>query len=565
MSGVGIARAGHPRATVDAAGSHWIVESSIGNNVAVNDAAFTDQQDGWVVGDSGALYYTHNGGLGWGRYNTGSPDNLVRIRFFDAQNGYALGGNTLLHTVDAGGHWQAILSDTLPLGLRDLTETNTSTLWAVASGSAYGSSEADSSKDGIYESTDAGKSWDKSANGDFAHISAPAPSDIWIAGSAGLYHTADAGNSWASVSADSNRGGSDVVGFASATLGFVAGTFSTPSGSDSELYIAQTADGGTTWDEVKSKGASPLYRHVQSISIVGPDILLAVTFDTGYGGTVASSDAGSHWTIQGIPDSAGELVAAGYRGIVPWELTHYGGFLHYGPLPSAATATPEPQPSVTQVDSPTDSPTAPAVVTFAAQPVAPTATATPDLLHLHGVSPSTVIQGSRATITVLGSNMDPDATISIGDSDITNAHQLSTGLQFSLPPEVSAGKFDVQVENPDGTIGVLHKALTVLPKLTIIAAADHPIVGLGFSLELAVHTLRGAGMRALVHTSNGHPAPHIVVSLRQQSPGEWYLTLSVGTHVPLGSYVAIFTAAAGSQRATISLRFQVSDMVGASL
>ena len=43
-----------------------------------------------------------------------------------------------------------------------MTETDTSTLWAVASGSTYGSSQADSSKDGIYESTDAGKSWDKS-------------------------------------------------------------------------------------------------------------------------------------------------------------------------------------------------------------------------------------------------------------------------------------------------------------------------------------------------------------------------------------------------------------------
>lgn len=561
--GVGVAQAGHPRATVGAAGSHWIVESSIGNNVAVNDAAFPDEQNGWVVGDGGTLYYTHNGGLSWGRYIISSGDNLTRIRFFTAQDGYILGGSTLLHTVDAGRHWQAILSDSLPSKLQDISEIDANTLWVATS-------------DGIYQSTDAGQSWDKSTSGDFAHISAPTPSDLWVSGYAGLYHSADAGNSWAPVSADSNGGSSDVVSFRSNLVGLVTGTFHTADDSRPALYIARTTDGGQTWDEMTGKPMGLLSAQVLSIRGVDPNLVLAYSWEdyqTTSGTIVASNDDGAHWTGHAIPDGTGALVAASSRGIVPWALTHDGDFLHFGPIPKVAAPTPAPQPSATQAAPPTaaptaaatNSPTAPAVVTFAAQPVAPTATATPDLLHLRSVSPRTVVQGSGATITVLGSNMDPNATISIGDSDITNARHLSSGLQFSLPPEVSAGKFDVQVTNPDGTIGVLHKSLTVLTKLTISAVPDHASIGKGHSLELTVDSIPGASLRAAVHTANGHPAPHIVASLHQQSPGEWRVTLAVGSHVPLGTYVAVFTAASGSQRAAISLRLQVSDMVGASL
>jgi len=565
IGGAGIVRSADTRAAMSAAGSSWIVESTIGGSVAVNDAAFINEQNGWVAGDGGTLYYTHNGGLNWGRYTTNSGDNLKHIHFFDPQNGYAVGGNTLLHTTDGGAHWHAVLSDSLPSKLQDMTETDANTLWAVAS-------------DGIYQSTDAGQSWGKVyAGAEFAQISAPTPTDIWIVGYPGIYHTADAGNSWAPVTVDSNNGTADTVSFGSATLGFVAGTFQPPDDPRPALYIARTTDGGTTWGELSGKTLPLLSADVKSIHGVGPSVMLAYSWtdDSGRdsGAIVASNDAGSHWTSQALPDGTGALMAAGYRGFVPWALTHDGSFLHFGPIPKIAAPPPVPQPSATQAAPPTaaptaaatNSPTAPAVVTFAAQPVAPTATATPDLLHLHSVSPRTVVQGSGATITVLGSNMDPNATISIGDNDITNAHHVSTGLRFSLPPEVSAGKFDVQVTNPDGTIGVLHKALTVLTKLTISAVPDHAAVGPGFSLELTVDSIPGASLRAVVHTANGHPAPHIVASLHQQSPGEWRVSLAVGSHVPLGPYVAVFTAAAGSQRATISLRFQVTDMVGASL
>ena len=240
--------------------------------------------------------------------------------------------------------------------------------------------------------------------------------------------------------------------------------------------------------------------------------------------------------------------------------------------PESRRPTLVPQPSATQAAPPTDvptaaatdSPTAPAVVTFAAQPVAPTATATPDLLHLHSVSPRTVVQGSGATITSLG----PTWTLMRRSPSATTTSPMP--INCPRPAVfVAAGGISREVRRAGGKPGWHDRRAAQGarggPEADDLRRTGSRRIGPGHSLELTVDSIPGASLRAVVRTANGHPAPHIVASLHQQSPGEWRVTLAVGTHVPLGSYVAVFTAASGSQRATISLRFQVSDMVGASL
>lgn len=66
---------------------------------------FFDTQAGWLVTPWGDIERTNDGGRTWTVVHQ-HPDLLSRIWFADRLEGWAVGGNTALHTADGGNTWQ---------------------------------------------------------------------------------------------------------------------------------------------------------------------------------------------------------------------------------------------------------------------------------------------------------------------------------------------------------------------------------------------------------------------------------------------------------------------------
>lgn len=81
----------------------WVSQNS-GTNKNLNSVSFVDSLQGWIVGDSGTILHTSDGGNTWSGQNAGVIANLLGVSFCDAQNGWATG--------DGGSDWQKIYHDT---------------------------------------------------------------------------------------------------------------------------------------------------------------------------------------------------------------------------------------------------------------------------------------------------------------------------------------------------------------------------------------------------------------------------------------------------------------------
>ena len=78
---------------------------------------FADSIRGWVAGDSGAIYYTSDGGLNWIQQQTNTVNKIMRLFFLDDNRGWALAwadittgdnlfyGTEILKTTNGGVNW----------------------------------------------------------------------------------------------------------------------------------------------------------------------------------------------------------------------------------------------------------------------------------------------------------------------------------------------------------------------------------------------------------------------------------------------------------------------------
>ncbi len=102
-------------------GNAWSVQM-LGGDFAPNLHAVTwapsNDQLGWIVGDSGSIYFTNDQGIHWDLQNSNTDENLHGVCFFDDFQGWAVGDNgTIVGTNDGGQNWQPRDSG-VSLGLR---------------------------------------------------------------------------------------------------------------------------------------------------------------------------------------------------------------------------------------------------------------------------------------------------------------------------------------------------------------------------------------------------------------------------------------------------------------
>ena len=73
----------------------------------LSDIFFTDAQNGWVIGDSGFIARTTNGGNSWNKSPTNVIESLTTLFFIDSATGW-VGGEKgiILSTINSGETWQ---------------------------------------------------------------------------------------------------------------------------------------------------------------------------------------------------------------------------------------------------------------------------------------------------------------------------------------------------------------------------------------------------------------------------------------------------------------------------
>lgn len=93
--------------------AQWWVHQDSGVTSNLNDVYCITPNMVVVVGDSGVILKTTDGGANWIPKTAGTQQFLRRVQFADDLHGYAIGGaGTLLKTTDAGETWTAIATGT---------------------------------------------------------------------------------------------------------------------------------------------------------------------------------------------------------------------------------------------------------------------------------------------------------------------------------------------------------------------------------------------------------------------------------------------------------------------
>ncbi len=89
-------------------GKQWTQSPSPVNNMLTR-VRFTDDKHGWVLGYSGSILQTEDGGASWKlRHFDVTQHAMYDILFLDAQHGFAVGGfGNVLETHDGGTSWEA--------------------------------------------------------------------------------------------------------------------------------------------------------------------------------------------------------------------------------------------------------------------------------------------------------------------------------------------------------------------------------------------------------------------------------------------------------------------------
>jgi photosystem II stability/assembly factor-like uncharacterized protein/tetratricopeptide (TPR) repeat protein len=122
---------------------------------------FIDRDEGWAVGDGGAVWHTIDGGHAWERQPTGTTASLRSLQFLNPYTGWVVGREELPHgagsagvilfTRDGGLRWQRLSSGALP-GLNCVRFLDGKAGFVAGDGS-------DQYPSGVFQTADCGKTW----------------------------------------------------------------------------------------------------------------------------------------------------------------------------------------------------------------------------------------------------------------------------------------------------------------------------------------------------------------------------------------------------------------------
>lgn len=125
-----------------------------------NDVFFIGQK-GWIVGEKGLIIHSTDGGKSWRKQKNGSKNNILSVFFVDENRGFSVGGDGLiLKTEDAGSSWNTVdidFSSLIPEELLAVGVVSINLYDVFFASETLGFIVGDSGT--ILRSTDGGKQW----------------------------------------------------------------------------------------------------------------------------------------------------------------------------------------------------------------------------------------------------------------------------------------------------------------------------------------------------------------------------------------------------------------------
>ncbi len=143
------------------AGINWIKQNTGYNNFECTCINFLDENTGWVgtsSGNTGYLLKTTNGGINWAKQEFPNSAGMVKVKFFNINNGWIMGRNGLIAQTNNGGqNWIYKSVNNLPPAYNlngDLFCISFVEVWAIVQCISSGLNYSH-----FMKSTDSGNNW----------------------------------------------------------------------------------------------------------------------------------------------------------------------------------------------------------------------------------------------------------------------------------------------------------------------------------------------------------------------------------------------------------------------
>lgn len=309
------------------ASAQWVQQNS-GVGVNLNGVHFVSPTKGWVVGASGTILSTTDGGSTWTKVTSPTSNNLNKIWFADSLDGWITGDNgTILSTTDGGSQWvsdyvnQPYVSSYYSVFAAEFGGKNEA--WAGGGQSANGLTQIEKFTNGQWAPQIAGFA------GRVTGIYFVNDSLGWAVGDSSLVlSTTNGGRWWNQESVPALppmpyfQGFVDVK-FFNPKVGLVVGNAG---------VIMRSTDGGASWNVVRStpKTFSILFRIYcvnDSVAYVAGD-----SASTSSPTIMLTTDQGKTWKTQDAPTLTGG--GAHYEDVyfyndsLGWAVGNWGAIIH---------------------------------------------------------------------------------------------------------------------------------------------------------------------------------------------------------------------------------------------
>lgn len=272
-------------------GTTWEAErSDTVNNL--NALSFVNNKNGWIVGDYGTVvhYKIDNDGT-----KTITPTfiaatkNLYSVHFINEDVGYIAGDSTIFKTTDGGRIWETVAPNSFNEIVNGIYFPTT-TLGIIVTQSGN-----------IYRTTDAGANWVLVASYSGAISSVHFYDNLygWATFSDGTNHkvlrTTNGGLTWTENAIGVGVPGASIR-FVSRQVGYISGGFTTPSNVG---VVLKTQDGGVSWGQILYSSSTEL---VNKVFPINSQIIYAV----GRNGSIIKTIGGGGGPFQWFSQTANQ-------------------------------------------------------------------------------------------------------------------------------------------------------------------------------------------------------------------------------------------------------------------
>jgi photosystem II stability/assembly factor-like uncharacterized protein len=275
--------------------AQWFWQNPLPQGNYLRKVMFVSESEGWIVGHSGTILHTTDGGDSWSFQKRGTNDYFTDLHFIDNNYGTVVGLNgKILRTTDGGKNWQNQVSGT-HYGLNSVFFINENKGFAVGSyNTPYPNSYGV-----ILSTTNGGNTWlvnNRSeglyevyfANNNFGMMTG---FNVFYGGF--FLKSTDSGKNWEKIQLPANV--SDYfygIHFLDENTGWIVGVYGT---------IIKTIDGGVSWN-VKSFG--DFYLRAVDFSNEQNGITVGTYgFSSNPGGSIlVTTNSGFSWVKKAFPE-----------------------------------------------------------------------------------------------------------------------------------------------------------------------------------------------------------------------------------------------------------------------